>query len=120
MARPENSFHAQLVALLPQLSAYARVITRDLDRADDLVQQAVERALKSQDQFHDGTNLKGWVFTILRKSHISNMRRASLVMFTSLPDHMPGLAERPTQMGRMEFRRSEEHTTEIQTLIRNY
>lgn len=104
MATYESSFHRQLVELLPQMRAYARVMTRDPDRADDLVQQAVERALKSRDQFRDGTNLKGWLFTILRNSHISNMRRANLVMFTSLPDHMPALAERPTQMGRMELR----------------
>lgn len=103
-ARADSAFHTQLVELLPQLRAYARVITRDPDRADDLVQQTVERALKSKDQFRDGTNLKGWLFTILRNSHISNMRRANLVIFTSLPDHMPGLAERPTQMGRMELR----------------
>ncbi len=66
----------QLAALLPELRAYARFLARDPSRSDDLVQDAVVRALASLGQFQPGTSLKAWLFTILRNAFFEQQRRA--------------------------------------------
>jgi len=52
-------------ALIPNLRRYARVLVRDADLADDVVQDCLERAVSRFHQFQAGTNLRGWLFTIL-------------------------------------------------------
>jgi|HigsolmetaAR202D_1030399.scaffolds.fasta_scaffold59826_1 RNA polymerase sigma-70 factor (ECF subfamily) len=70
-----NDVTAEIEQLIPRLRAYARVMTKDHDRADDLVQTCLERALRSLNQFTVGTNLRAWLFTILRHAHINEVRR---------------------------------------------
>jgi RNA polymerase sigma-70 factor (ECF subfamily) len=57
------------------LRAFARSLTGNRDRADDLVQDAVLRALGAASQFRPGTNFKAWIFTILRNLHFNEFRR---------------------------------------------
>lgn len=69
-------FREDLTELLPQLRAYARSLTRgDMSLADDLVQDAVVNALRAEHQFTPGTNLKAWLFTILRNRFLSASNR---------------------------------------------
>jgi len=63
-----------IVALLPDLRAFARFMCRDREAADDLVQNTVLIALDKQNQFEPGTNLKGWMFTIMRNRFYSDLR----------------------------------------------
>ncbi len=63
-----------LVALLPDLRAFARFMCRERESADDLVQNTVLAALDKQAQFTPGTNLKGWLFTIMRNRFYSDLR----------------------------------------------
>ncbi len=65
-----------LAPLLPELRAYARFLVRDRTRSDDLVQDAVVRALGSSSQFQPGTSLKAWLFTILRNAFLEQTRRS--------------------------------------------
>ena len=65
----------EIEQLLPTLRRFARSLTRDAARADDLVQDTVERALKRIDSFEEGSNLKAWMFTIMRNHFISECRR---------------------------------------------
>lgn len=65
----------QLVALLPDLRAFARSLEHDRARADDLVQETVTRALAALDSFQPGTNMGAWAFTILRNEFYSQHRR---------------------------------------------
>jgi len=65
----------ELASLLPELRAYARFLVRDRFRSDDLVQDTVVRALGSIAQFQQGTNLKAWLFTILRNAFFEQSRR---------------------------------------------
>ena len=60
---------------LPSLHRYARALTRDASRAEDLVQTCVVRALVNQDRWAEGTNLRGWLFTILHNEFVSQVRR---------------------------------------------
>jgi len=63
-----------VVALLPDLRAFARFMCREREAADDLVQNTVLQALDKQAQFQAGTNLKAWLFTIMRNRFYSDLR----------------------------------------------
>ena len=64
-----------MLTLLPDLRAFARFLVRDRTAADDLVQDTVVRALSALPQFQPGTNLKAWLFTILRNLFFEQARR---------------------------------------------
>ncbi|MDP2331858.1 MAG: sigma-70 family RNA polymerase sigma factor [Reyranella sp.] len=70
-----GDFHADLEALLPRLRVYALSLTRDRDRADDLVQETVVKSLAGRQSFRPGTNLAAWLFRIQRNEFISGLRR---------------------------------------------
>lgn len=73
-----TAFQAEIQCLLPDLSRFARVLTRNEDDALDLVQDCVERALRKQSLFQPGTSLKSWLFTLMRNVFISQKRRETL------------------------------------------
>jgi RNA polymerase sigma-70 factor (ECF subfamily) len=64
-----------MMALLPDLRAFARFLVRDRATSDDLVQETVVQALGALEQFQVGTNLKAWLFTILRNQFFAQARR---------------------------------------------
>ena len=70
------AFENELLALLPRLRRFARGLTHNPADADDLCQAAIERALKSREQWQDGTRLDSWMYRITRNIWIDN-RRAS-------------------------------------------
>ncbi len=65
----------EMVALLPDLRGFARFLVRDRTLADDLVQDSLVRALAAVDQFEAGSNLKAWLFTIVRNAFYEGARR---------------------------------------------
>lgn len=65
----------EIVLHLPALRAFALSLTRSPDRADDLVQDTVEKAWRNIASFTPGTNLRGWLCTILRNSYYSSLRK---------------------------------------------
>ncbi len=67
--------HDDLLAVIPRLRAYARSLAQNGHVADDLVQDTVVSALQARDQFRSGTNLRAWMFTILRNRFLSLMTR---------------------------------------------
>ena len=64
----------ELVALLPRLRRFARALTRNATDADDLVQTAIERALRHAGQLRADAQLAGWMFGILRNAWIDETR----------------------------------------------
>jgi len=68
-------FAHELVALRPELRARALRLTRNEALAEDLVQDAIERALKFRGQFQPGTNLKSWAQTIVFSLFVTGWRR---------------------------------------------
>jgi RNA polymerase sigma-70 factor (ECF subfamily) len=67
---------AQIEAEIPRLRRFARAMARDMALADDLVQECLERALGRLHLYRPGTNLRAWLFTILRNLHINSLRRS--------------------------------------------
>ena len=92
-----------LLACIPHLRAYARFLTGNRERADDLVQDALVRALTAAHQFQAGTNLKAWIFTILRNLFYNEIRKNRLKVQSI--DDIPGEgpATPPTQDANLEF-----------------
>jgi RNA polymerase sigma-70 factor (ECF subfamily) len=71
-----SSFRNDVAALVPHLRAFARSLTGgDVHLADDIVQDTIVNALQAQSQFTEGTNLKAWLFTILRNRFRSVITR---------------------------------------------
>lgn len=60
---------------IPALRRYARALVGDRDRADDLVQDCLARAINAESQWQPGTNLRAWLFTILHNIYISDWRK---------------------------------------------
>jgi len=89
-----QSFHNMLVETLPRLRAYAIMMTRDSSAADDLLQEAVVRALAAETQFTMGTNFKAWMYRIIRNQYISNLRRNRRTS-TNIDDLPEGMLGRP-------------------------
>ena len=69
-------FREKLVELLPFLRAFARTLSGHRDDADDLCQEALVKAWQSRGSFEPGTNLKAWLFMILRNQFYSDKRRS--------------------------------------------
>ena len=67
-------FEAGLTQLLPRLRRFAHALTRDPADADDLAQAAIERALKSREQWQPGTRLDSWLYRIMRNLWIDTVR----------------------------------------------
>jgi RNA polymerase sigma-70 factor (ECF subfamily) len=71
-----NDFGLLLENEIPRLRRYARALTRDAARADDLVQSCLVRALAKSHLWQPGTDLRAWLFTILHNQHVNDVRRA--------------------------------------------
>jgi len=72
----EGDLATQIVKLQPRLLRFAWSLTRDREAAEDLAQETITRALASQWRFQPGTNLKAWLFRILRNIHLNVVRAA--------------------------------------------
>ena len=73
--QPEPAIRDALLAAVPSLRAFAISLCGQVDRADDLVQDTLLRALSHIDRFERGTNLNAWLFTILRNLFHSEYRK---------------------------------------------
>lgn len=72
----EDEVAAQIVQLRVRLVRFAWSLTRDSEAAEDLAQETIARALGSRWRFQPGTNLKAWLFRILRNVHLNALRSA--------------------------------------------
>ncbi len=108
----------EMLALLPDLRAFARFLLRERAMADDLVQDTVVRALAALPQFCPGTNLKAWLFTILRNlffEQVRRRRRETAALSAHLPPHD---AMRPEQADAAEVRDLEHQLWRLPPLLR--
>ena len=95
-----NSFQQSVEAAIPALRRYARALTRDAEMADDLVQDTLVRALRSEHLFHGGA-VRSWLYTILtnlNRNRLRSMARRPIV--TQLQDDDAADAAGPEAGGR--------------------
>jgi len=71
-----DRFESELIALIPHLRAFSHQLCGRQGIAEDMAQEALVKAWRARSRFVAGTNLKAWLFTILRHAFYSHMRRA--------------------------------------------
>ena len=71
-----SNFNRLLEEQIPRLRRYARALTRNFERADDLVQDTLIRALTKQHLWQAGTNLRAWLFTLMHNQNINTARHS--------------------------------------------
>jgi RNA polymerase sigma-70 factor (ECF subfamily) len=76
VARTSGFEGPELVSLIPHMRSFARSLCHDIAQAEDLAQDALANAWRHRTAFAPGTNLKSWVFRILRNRFYSDYRRA--------------------------------------------
>jgi RNA polymerase sigma-70 factor (ECF subfamily) len=99
----------ELVTYIPSLRAFAVSLCGDADRADDLVQDTLVKAWISIEQFQEGTNLRAWLFTILRNTYFSQLRKTRREVEDADGEKVARLAVLPGQHGHIDlddFRRA--------------
>jgi RNA polymerase sigma-70 factor, ECF subfamily len=100
---PNANLQQQLVAAVPNLRAFAISLCRDVNNADDLVQETLIKAWKSQSSFAEGTNFKAWLFTILRNTYLSDRRKARREVQDVDGEFAGRLAVQGDQLGHMDL-----------------
>jgi len=75
MSNRDTTLEADMVAAIPHLRAFATSLCGNRERADDLVQETILKAWDNRSSFAVGTNLKAWLFTILRNTYFSERRK---------------------------------------------
>ena len=104
----------RLAAAIPKLRAFAISLARDATRADDLVQDTILKAWSNMDKFDPATNLDAWLFTILRNTFYSSLRKTRREVQDSDGAHAATLAVKPAHDGRLalqEFQRAFDQLT---------
>ncbi len=71
-----NEFGRLLESEIPRMRRYARALTRNTAKADDLVQSSLVRALEKQHLWQPGSNLRAWLSTILHNQHVNDVRHS--------------------------------------------
>ncbi len=100
----EDRVTERMVSLLPELHRFARSLCRNAAGADDLVQEALLRAFAHLERFTPGTNLKAWLFTIVRHEHFSWLRRRRREAPGVPGDPSPEPSVPPDHDGQLELR----------------
>ncbi len=99
---------AGIVECIPHLRRYARALTKDVDKADDLVQDCLTKAINKEEKWQTGTNLRAWLFTILHNQFMDDMRRqAARPTLVAIDDNVGKLSNPPSQESSVELKRLE-------------
>ena len=88
-----------LLQSTPHLRAFAISLTNNVDRADDLVQETLVRAIANIHRFEPGTNMQAWLFTILRNTYFSIQRKRGREVQDSAGMHAERMGVAPAQEG---------------------
>ena len=92
-----------MLAAVPSLRAFAISLSGNVDRADDLVQETLLRAIANVNSFQPGTNIGAWLFTILRNLFRSEYRKRRREVEDAAGSYVDSLKSPPQQQSRVEF-----------------
>lgn len=96
MTSPTN-WRDEVVSLIPALRAFAWSLSHNGSDADDLVQDTLIKAWTNRDKFEPGTNLRAWLFTILRNTYYTNVIRRRREVRDETGEYASGLKAPATQ-----------------------
>src|SRR5947199_5984510 len=97
------SLKEAMLAAVPSLRAFAISLSGNIDRADDLVQETLLRAIANIDSFQPGTNMSAWMFTILRNLLRAEHRKRRREDEDTDGSYAESLKSHPEQNSRLEF-----------------
>lgn len=98
-----GQFQDDLASLVPNLRAFAKSLSGNADYADDLVQETLIKAWKNRSTFAEGSNLKAWLFTILRNTFLSDRRKRKFEVEDPDGAFSAKLSTQGEQSGHMDF-----------------
>ncbi len=98
-----DSLRDDILAAVPSLRAFAISLSGKSDRADDLVQETLLRALANINSFQPGSNLSAWLFTILRNLFRSDYRKRRREVEDAEGSYSKTLKSQPAQSSHLEF-----------------
>jgi RNA polymerase sigma-70 factor (ECF subfamily) len=111
----DESVRKAVLDAVPSLRAFAISLCGNVDRADDLVQETLLRALANIHSFQPGTNMSAWLFTILRNHFRSEYRKRRREVEDSDGHYAETLKTQPDQIGHVEFREFREALAQLPT-----
>ena len=97
MTETPDKWRDDVVALIPALRAFAWSLSHNAADADDLVQDTLIKAWTHRERFEDGTNLRAWLFTILRNTYYTTAVRRRREVADEDGKHAAALSAAPTQ-----------------------
>jgi len=100
----DPALREQILAAVPRLRAFAISLSGNVDRADDLVQETLLRALANIHSFQPGTNMPAWLFTILRNLFRSEYRKRRREVEDADGSYADTLKTHPEQTSHVEFK----------------
>ena len=103
MSSLNPALREQMLGAVPSLGAFAISLSGNVDRADDLVQETLMRAIANIDSFQPGTNMSAWLFTILRNLFRSEYRKRRREVEDTDGSYADTLKSHPEQGSRLEF-----------------
>jgi RNA polymerase sigma-70 factor, ECF subfamily len=112
--RADAQFSRLLLAVVPELRAFALSLTHDSVWTDDLVQETLLRAWSGAEQFQEGSNIRAWLFTILRNLFYTEHRRRRREVDDAQGKRAASLRIGPDQPSHLEF---EDVRTALKSLV---
>lgn len=112
-ASPNADPRDEIVEHLGAMRAFAVSLTRNSATADDLVQDTLVKAWTNIDKFQTGTNMRAWLFTILRNTYYSLRRKRKREVEDTEGELSAGLAQKPDHDGRLQMREFEEAFSQL-------
>src|SRR5919199_3405265 len=99
----DTDLRDSMLKATPNLRAFAISLTNNVDRADDLVQETLMRAIANIERFQPGTNMQAWLFTILRNLFHSEYRKRRREVEDPDGSYAGRLKVQPEQGSRLDF-----------------
>ncbi|GIV39736.1 MAG: RNA polymerase sigma factor [Thermonema sp.] len=120
---PREDFGYKLHEAGASLRPFALRMVKDQDAADDLIQETLYKALKNKDKFSIGTNLKAWLYTIMKNTFITRYQKASrrqTFVDTTDNQHFINSGERTAHNAALSHLMTEEIMHAIDALAEHY
>jgi RNA polymerase sigma-70 factor (ECF subfamily) len=112
-----SAIRGEMLALTPQLRAFAVALCRNRDQADDLVQETLLRAFENITKFEPGSNMRAWLSTILRNHFYSEHRKRRRDVQDANGSYIRAMVTQPHQIGFVEHRELIEAMAKLTNLI---